>query len=136
VDQGEATLAVEDRAPAQPGQEVVAVGSIQDLRQRIAPLPPLDTGGEPQQVQVVVAEDGHQGLPDRIQEAQGFQRLGAAVDQVAQEIRAVARGRKADLGEQALQGVAAALQVTDEVVHAALSPPQRIDSDTLYRLFG
>ena len=47
------------------------------------------------------------------------QRLRPAVDQVAQQHGVVARRRKADLVEQALERAVAALHVADQVVHGA-----------------
>ena len=51
------------------------------------------------------------------QQAQCTQRIGAAVDQVAEHDQLVARWREADLGEQAVEGIAAALHVADEEDH-------------------
>ena len=48
-------------------------------------------------------------------QAQGFQRLSAAVDQVAAEPEPIARRVEADLFEQALQRVVAALHIADGV---------------------
>ena len=59
---------------------------------------------------------------------QRAQRLGAAVDQVAQHGEPVAGRGEADFGQEAVEGVAAALQVADEVVHSG-------DSATLNRPF-
>ncbi len=77
-------------------------------------------GGHREQVQVVVAEQEARRVAQRMQALEHAQAVGAAVDEVAQHVQAVARRREADLGEQAIEGVAAALQVADQKVHGPI----------------
>ena len=66
-----------------------------------------------EQRQVVVAEHDHAAGAQRMDQAQRFQRLAAAVDQVAAEPQPVAGRIEAQALQQALGGVVAALQVAD-----------------------
>ena len=70
---------------AQPFQQFGAIGRFDDLAQGVGFLQALDILSGGQQVQVMVAEHAHQRFADAVEEAQGFQRLRAAVDQVAHQ---------------------------------------------------
>ncbi|MNP08923.1 hypothetical protein D3C76_1010100 [compost metagenome] len=100
---------------AQPFEQLGAIRRFNDLAQGIGLLQAFDVASGRQQVQVVVAEHAHQRFADAIEEAQGFQRLWAAVDQVAHQPQAIALRVERHLFEQALQGLKAALQVADSV---------------------
>ena len=58
--------------------------------------------------------------PSATRRLQHRQRLRAAVDQVAQQVDAVARGREVDGGEELVQRVAAALEVAYQIIHAPI----------------
>ena len=66
-----------------------------------------------QQREIVVAEHDMRHIAQRMHQAQGFDRLAAAVDQVAAEPQAVAGRIEAQLLQQALGDVVATLQVAD-----------------------
>jgi len=104
---------------AQPVDEGRAVGGVEDVVDGVARMRPAHAMRGSEQVQVVVAEQAGGRVAQADQAAQGGQRRWAAVDQVAQQPEAVARGREVEALQQPLQGIAAALQVTDEVVHGA-----------------
>ncbi len=108
---------VGQRPLAQPVEPGLAVGCGQDLVQGVAAVRAAHAVGEGQQVQVVVAEQAGRAALERAQPAQHGQRARAAVDQVAQRMQVVARGRVADLGEQPRERVVAALDVADQPVH-------------------
>jgi hypothetical protein len=74
-------------------------------------------GGQREQMQVMVAEQETRGAAQGMQALEHAQAVGAAIDEVAQHVQAIARWRETDLGEQALQGGAAALQVADQKMH-------------------
>jgi hypothetical protein len=61
----------------------------------------------------VVAEHGHGAWPKRLHEAQARERIGAAIDEVADEPQAILGGIETRRIEQALEGLEAALQVAD-----------------------
>src|SRR5882724_3760138 len=71
--------------------------------------------GEREQVQIVVAEDDHGAVSEVSHEAQGGERSGAAVDEIAHEPEPVARAIETERPEQRLQLVEAALNVADRV---------------------
>ena len=71
--------------------------------------------GHHQQVEIVVAEDGQGRRAERAEEAQRFERVRAAIDQVADHPQPVTRRVEVTQGEQALQRVVAALDVADGV---------------------
>jgi hypothetical protein len=73
--------------------------------------------GHRQQVQVVVAQQAGGAALQVAQAAQHAQGIGAAVDQVAQQVEMIAGRGKVQFGQQPFEGVAAALEVADEVVH-------------------
>ena len=109
--------------PLEPG---LAIGRVEDVFEGVAAMPRPHAGGDGEQMPVVVAEDAVRGVAQVAQPAQHAERIGAAIDQVAEHVDPVARGGEADLGEQPVERVGAALDVADED-HSA-DPP---DSATL-----
>ena len=107
-----------ERALAQPGDQLVAIGRVEDLGQRIGRMLGPDAVGHGQQVQVMVAQDAvGQALPrQRVNVAQGGQRGRAAIDQVAREQQAVRTIRcRLDPFDQFDGLVMAALQIADKI---------------------
>ncbi|MNQ64041.1 hypothetical protein D3C85_784450 [compost metagenome] len=100
---------------AQPFEQFSAIGRFNDLAQGVGLLQAFDIASGRQQVQVMVAEHAHQRFANAVEEAQGFQRLRAAVDQVAHQPQTIPLWVERHLFEQALQGLKTALQVTDSV---------------------
>ena len=100
--------------PVEPG---LAVGRVEDVVEGVAAMARAHAGGDGQQVPVVVAEHAGRGAAEIAQPAQRAERVGAAVDQVAEHVEVVARRREGDLVEQPVERIGAALDVADEVVH-------------------
>lgn len=100
---------------AQPLEQFLAIRCVEDLAQGIGLLQALDIAPDGQQVQVVIAQHAHQGVAHGIKKAQGFQRLWAAVDQIANQPQAILGRVESDFFKQALQRLQAALQVTDGI---------------------
>jgi hypothetical protein len=65
----------------------------------------------------VVAEQAGGRIAERMQPFEHAQAVRAAVDEVAEHMQPIARRREADGGEQAVERIAAALQVADQKVH-------------------
>ena len=72
-------------------------------------------GGDRQQVQVVIAEHRHRGVAERHDLAQHAERVGSAIDEVADEPQPVLARRKADQLQQRAELGVAALDVADRV---------------------
>jgi len=125
VHQRVSTLHVQERALAQPVEELVAIGRGENFLEGVALAALLDALGHAHQVQVVVAEHGDGALAQGLHEAQALEGIGAAVDEVAHEPEAIARGIEARLVEQPLQRPEAALEIADRVDRQATSPPPR-----------
>ena len=74
----------------QPEDQVGSVGRIEDRLERVGLLQPLDLVRDGQQMQVMITQNGDTRTAQVSREAQCFQRLWAAVDQVASQPQAVA----------------------------------------------
>ena len=112
-----AQLAVDVDQPlhAQPFQQHVTVfGQHHPLQVRVdLALFFLGACTDGQQRQVMVAQHHHALLAQRMDQAQGFQRLPATVDQVTAEPQFVRRGVELDFFQQTAGDVVTALQVAD-----------------------
>lgn len=110
----EAVFEDRQRLVTKPCDELVAIGRGEDVGDRVALAGFSDACSDCQQVDVVVAEDGActAGLAKCDDLAQRGQRLGAAVDEVADEAQGGVGGEG---GQQRLEGGAAALEVADGV---------------------
>ena len=100
---------------AQPVQQDALVAGGEHLAQGVAPAGAAHAVRHCQQMQVVVAQQAARRAVERHEPPQHTQGIGAAVDQVAQQIEGVAAGGKSDVVQQARQGAVAALHVTDQV---------------------
>lgn len=89
-------IAVHQRLLTEPVQQLGAVGCGKHGVQRVVAAG-VGARGHGEQVQVVVAQHGHRAGAERAHEAQCFQRLRTAVDQVAGEQQAVLRRVKVQL---------------------------------------
>ena len=107
---------------AQPVDDGGAVVGRQHVVEGVAGGRAAGAVGHGQQVQVVVAQQAGGGVAQVLEPAQGGQRGRPPVGQVAQQEEPVARRREVDVGEQPLEGVAAPLQVADQVVHGGIVP--------------
>ena len=115
VDQDLAVFDVHQRAMAQPRHQLVTIGRLEHVVERVAPLALLDAFGDAHEVKVVVAENGHRRIAQGLHEAQAAQGIGSAIDEIAHEPEAVAARIESDLGEEPLERLEAALQVADRV---------------------
>ena len=83
----------QQRLLEQPADELLAVRRVEHRLQRVAtPQRPVRIEVMCEQVQVVVAEHRAGVGPQRAHQPQRLERLGAAVDQVADELQPVAIG--------------------------------------------
>ena len=73
------------------------------------------SGGDGQQVQVVVAEHRDRGIAERHHVAQHRERIGTAIDEIADEPQPIARRREADQRQQLAELGMATLDVADRV---------------------
>jgi len=115
VHQDVGALHVHERPAAQPVDELVAIGRGEHVPEGVARARLLDPLGHAQQVQVVVAQHGDRGVPERLHEAQAAERIGAAVHHVAHEPEAVARRVEGERLDEPLERREAPLQVADRV---------------------
>lgn len=72
-----------ERAVADPVEQCVGVGRVEDLADRVAAAFGADAGRDGEQVQVVVAQDSRDARAEVDQRAQRGERAGAAVHDVA-----------------------------------------------------
>src|SRR5438874_8689037 len=87
-------------------------------------------------MQVVVAEHGSRLVAELAHVAQHRQRLGAAVDEIADEPEPVLRRIEGELRQELAQLVEAALHIADRVRrHCCRSLEARVQTTVLYR-FG
>ena len=122
------TFLVRQRLPEQPRQPAFALGIVQHIPEGVAAVRRAHALRYREQVQVVVAEQAGGAAFQRPQAPQHRQRCRPAVDEVAQQHEAVARGREAAGVEQPAQRLVAALHVPDEVVHAPILGPGDVTS--------
>ena len=73
------------------------------------------TGGDSEQMQVVVAEHRDDRVAERFHVAQYGERIGTAIDEVAGEPQSIARRRKIDQRQQLVEFRMTTLDVADRV---------------------
>ncbi|MNH21270.1 hypothetical protein D3C79_810740 [compost metagenome] len=106
---------VEQLLLAQPVEQLIGIWRLDDFAQGVAFLQAFDILPCSQQVQVMVAQHAGQRVADRVEVAQCLQRFRPAVDQVTDQPQAIDSRVELDALQQALEGLQAALQVTDGV---------------------
>jgi len=106
---------MEQRAHAQPFEELVAIRCVEDIVERIAPAPALDALRDAQQMEIVIAEHRDGCIAERFHVAQAIGRPRPAIHEVADEPQLVARRIECDLIDEPAQRLEAALQVSDRV---------------------
>ena len=119
-------VVVQEFLLAQPVEQVVAIRGVEDFLQGVAFFQALAVVRHGQQVQIVIAQHAGQGIAHGVEKTQGFQRLRATVDQVADQPQTILGGVEGHFLKQALQRLQAALQVADGVdghISAALPGP-------------
>ncbi|SPA38108.1 hypothetical protein CBM2606_A140262 [Cupriavidus taiwanensis] len=110
VDQQEVVFQQGKRAVAQPGEQIVTVRGGEDVAQSVVAAFLAYTGGDCEKVDIVVAKDGFGTIAHGAYGAQGCERGGATVDEIADQ----AHGRlRRQAGEQGVQRRCATLQITD-----------------------
>jgi hypothetical protein len=133
---------VHHRAVPQPIEQIVPICSSDDVIESVVLATLHAILRKRQQVQIVVAEHDHGAIPETTYEAQGGERRGTAVDQIANEPQMVPCAIEAERLEQPLQLVETPLNVTDRVGgHAgplktpgAQGPPLFLSSASLQSL--
>src|SRR5689334_21139322 len=117
MDQGEVTwlIIVHELLLANPLEQFRDIGCFEVLTQAISLLVVVDVLPDGQQVLVMVAEYAYQRLADAIEEAQGFQRLWATVDEITHQPQAISGRVEGHLLEQALERFKATLNITDGI---------------------
>ena len=102
---------------AQPVEPGLAIGRVEDVLERVAAMARSHARCDGEQVPVVVAEHARGGVAEVAEAPEHAERIGPAVDEVAEHVEAVARRREAGFREQPVEGVGAALDVAHEEVH-------------------
>ena len=76
-------LFMNERARAEPGDELFTVRSLEHPVERVvtAPLPHAERAAD--EMEIVVAENDHRSIAETRDVAQHLERLGAAIDQIA-----------------------------------------------------
>ncbi len=77
MDEEHALFTMRERHAAQPVEERGAVGSVEDLLDRVVPVDRPDAGGDREQVQVVIAQNHGRAFPAS---ASDFTRRSVASD--------------------------------------------------------
>jgi len=110
-------VVMQQRAAQQPVHEFVAVRGPQHRHQRrIGPGGARHTARvQRQQMQIVVAQHRHRRAAQRAHEAQTFQALRTAIDQIAGQPQGIGARIETQTIEQPPQRIEAALQITDGV---------------------
>jgi hypothetical protein len=103
------------RLQAQPLQQRVAVRGLQNAGQRVASRGFAGAMCGRQQMQVVVAQQGAQGIAVRHASAQHGGGVGAPVDEIAQKVDGIPARRKTDQVEQTPQCAVATLDIANTV---------------------
>jgi hypothetical protein len=106
---------VHELAPAEPVEELVSIVCLQYFIERVATMGFAHARRNHEQMEIVIAEHGNGTRAELSDEAQCFERLGAAVDEIADEPENVTGRVERDAVEQAAQLIVAALDVTDRV---------------------
>ena len=103
MDHDEAVLAVHEGETAQPMRDVEAVRRVHQVGESIRGHGPMSAEYDGKKVQVVIAENGHGGRTQRLDEPRRRQRLGAAIDQIAGEPEPIHCPAVVDFGQQRLE---------------------------------
>ncbi len=115
MDHRDAAFGDDERPRGQPADQRVAVRRGENGVERVAAMRLAVTGGDRQQVEVVIAEHRDGGIAERHHFAQYRERSGPAVDEVADEPQPIAARRESDEVEQFAELGVAALDVADRV---------------------
>ena len=108
-------LYVQHRPLAQPCQQFLPIRGVEHGIERVAAVLLRMAGGHGEQVKVVIAQHRHCGIAQISHQAQGRERVGPAVYQVADKPQPVACTLEGERLEQMMQRVRASLYVADGV---------------------
>jgi len=107
-------LDVTQRAFPEPVEQIITVGRSKNLVEGIVLAAPfLDAFGNHQQVKVMIAEHRDSSITKRFDVAKRRQRIGTAIDEIANQPQAVLRGIEGAPFEQIEKGLMTALDVTN-----------------------
>jgi len=101
------------RPRGKPSEQCVAILGGENGIERVVGMRLAVAGGDRQQMKIMIAEHGHGRVAQRDHFAQHGQRIGPAIDQVADEPQAVGVGRETDEVEQLAEFGVAALDIAD-----------------------
>ena len=93
MNEQQVAIANDQRPRAQPRQQFIAIGRVEDRAQRVASMRLAMPGRDGEQMEVVVAEYGDAAAPSPMTVRITPERIGTAVDQVADEPQSVVRSR-------------------------------------------
>ena len=112
MNEDEAGPRLDEGLGAKPREKIVAIRRVEHRLECVHGLQCSRAAPGREQVKIVIAEDppGSEGL----QETKGAERVGTAIDEVADRLKGVLRGVELEEGEQPLQFIAASLDVADE----------------------
>ena len=116
MDEQPFAFAHHQRPRAQPSEQLVAIGRIEDRPERIVPVGSAMAGSDGQQMQIVVPQHRDRGVAEFFHGSQHRQRIGAAVDEVANQPQAIAGWIEGDQLEQLPELGMAALNIADDIV--------------------
>jgi len=102
-----------ERLRREPVEQFVAIRCGEDRRQRIVAVRAGMARGDGQKVQVVIAEHHLRGIAKRAHFAQHAERIGAAVDEIAGQPKAVGRLRESDQRQELAELRMTPLDVAD-----------------------
>ncbi len=102
MDEYDIILTVEQRLSAEPGQQLVPVGGIENLMNRVFFAGPRNTPGNGEQMKIMVAEDCDRRRSKTSDVAEHPERIWPSIDKVADEPKPIAQGIKANMMDELL----------------------------------
>ncbi len=106
---------VHQRTLLQPFEQRGAIRRGQNVIERVIAALARTAINDRQQVQIVIAEDDRGGIAQSANPAQDFERIGAAIDQVADEPDGISIGGEFQGTEQCAEFRVASLHISDRV---------------------
>ena len=106
----------DQRPSRQPIDQFVAIGRGENRVERIAAMRLAMAGRDRQQMKIVIAEHSDRRVAKRDDFAQHGERIGSAIDEIADQPQPIVVARKGDRVEELTQLDVTALDVADRVV--------------------
>lgn len=113
VDEEVGIFTVQQRAPLQPFEQLVAVGRLEHFVQRIPGFRDPNAFGERQQVKVMVAQNRGHAVTEALRPAQYCKGVGASIDHIADQPEPISQRIEVDLLEKETERLEASLYVAD-----------------------